>query len=133
LKKPFALLQSPYDWSLWTDLDCQIKGDVDPLFHTLGLGIDLALAWDEAETIDGLHLEEILYNGGVIAFRSQSPILRHWTDGIVKYQHLLPTDQEILARVIHLHKPPFLELSPLFNWPRTWGENPKTLIHHFFG
>src|SRR5579862_7309437 len=31
-KKPLACLQSPFVKSLWIDLDCEIRGQLDPLF-----------------------------------------------------------------------------------------------------
>lgn len=42
-KKPFALLQSPFPLSLWCDLDCQIRGPLDPLFFLLNFGVEISI------------------------------------------------------------------------------------------
>jgi len=42
-KKPFACLKTPFEKSLWIDLDCQIEGSIAPIFNALDNETELAL------------------------------------------------------------------------------------------
>lgn len=133
LLKPAVLLQSPFQQGLWLDLDCEIKGSVKPLFDSLSNGVDLALARDSVQDLDFLFPDEVLYNGGVIAFRRKAKILIQWQMATVQLKDPMPTDQEYLSRMIYLHQPQFTELLPIYNWSRIWGVNSESLIHHYCG
>jgi len=133
LKKPFALFQSPFDCGIWIDLDCQVKGTLEPIFHCLGFGTEFALSRDAEQHRPLLLPGEVHYNSGVIAFRKRTKILQQWREAIVAFKDLLPGDQEILSRAIFLHKPAVLELPFIYNWPKTFGANEHSIIDHFFG
>lgn len=127
--KPFALLQCPYSLGLWLDLDCEVKGDLTPLFNYLQLGADIALS-------SGRHFEftqEPIYNTGVIPFRQNAPILHEWALAITDFQDKIPSDEELLSRIIYLKKPLLIEFSPLYNWHTTFGPNPEALVYHHCG
>ncbi len=138
-KKPFACLSSPFALTLWLDLDCQVRGSLDPLFHSLGLGIEIALR-RESESIQQLHQQlefilpgEINYNSGVIAFSHSSSIIQQWTELAVQHNELFISDQQALSRAIFLHKPIILDLPNEFNWSVAEGYHEPATIHHFHG
>jgi hypothetical protein len=132
LKKPFALLESPFDQSLWIDLDAQVKGDVTPIFEALG-SFDIAVTKDREQSFDFLLPGEVNYNSGVIAFRKEASIIPHFIKVSQKFEQTLPGDQEFLSRTIYLYEPSLIELPPIYNWYHAWGPNTSALIHHFCG
>ena len=131
LKKPSAMLRSPFPLSLWLDLDCQIKGNLEPLFNLfLFNACELALVRDR-QNLESLLPGEVHYNSGVIAFRKDAPFLTQWIDTIAKLD--LPGDQEYLSRSLFLHKNDVLDLPPIYNWNGLWGENEHAVIRHYSG
>ncbi len=134
-KKPFAFLQSPFVRGLWLDLDCQVRDSLQPLFHSLMFG-DIALVPDIVRNIDNSCAslkDEVQYNSGVIAFQKDAPVLQKWADAIFEFQDQLPSDQEILSRVICTQRISVLELPLIYNWHKSWGENEEAIIHHYSG
>lgn len=130
-QKPLALLASPFSTGIWLDLDCQVKGSLEPLFHSLAFGAEIAIVPDHNQSVSTLLPNEINYNSGVIVFREQAPILLQWASLIEKYHDHLIGDQDILSRAIYLTKPFMVELPDLYNWNVFKGENPDALIYHF--
>lgn len=130
-KKPLAVLASPFSCGIWLDLDCQVKGSLEPLFHTLLLGAEIALVADHNQAINTLLPGEVNYNSGVIVFRKSAPILFKWASSIEKYRHHLVGDQDVLSRIIYLTKSAVVELPDLYNWNVFKGENREAIIYHF--
>jgi hypothetical protein len=138
-KKPFALLLSPFSFSLWLDLDCQVQKSLEPMFNSLFWGADIAIC-KERESVQKLHQEkgflqphEVNYNSGVILLRKGAPVLQTWAKEVELHndQHIF--DQQALSRVLSLSNTPLIELPPLFNWSRAQGSNPEAYIQHFHG
>ena len=136
LKKPLAISQSPFALTLWLDLDCQILGSLEPLFHSLVFGdIGLVREGDSIRQYDakkGLLLPgEVNYNSGVVAIRKNAKILQRWVD-LAKESSFLD-DQYALARAIFLYKPALVDLPPIYNWPNEYGPSEHVIIRHFDG
>ncbi len=138
-QKPFALLLSPFPFSLWLDLDCQVQGNLEPLFNCLAFGIDIAVKRD-IDAIQELHQKrgfiqpgEVNYDCGLIAFRKEAPILLHWAQEVKERNDQFVFDQQALSRAIARHQPSLLELPPIYNWSAVNGANPKALVVHFHG
>jgi hypothetical protein len=136
-KKPLALAHSPFDQTVWLDLDCQVHGSLEPLFNCLGLGVEIALVRepDQCQRIEwekGLLLDnEISYNSGVIALQKNAAILQKWKTLSLEQSHLFVGDQHALSRAIFLEQPPLFELPAIFNWKASHGRNPEAVITHF--
>lgn len=120
-KKPFALLQSPWPLSVWLDLDCQVRGSLDPLFHCLHFGGDIAVR----KRGEG-------YNAGVIAFRAGAPILHSWVDEVVERNDLYPMDENALSKLL-VGCESAMELPDVYNWNPLHGPNPHAVILHYQG
>ena len=132
LKKPLALLQFPFEYGLWLDLDCQVRKNLEPIFQGLYLGFEIAVVKDREQNFDFMLPNEIHYNSGVIAFRKGS-FLQKFADSLIQRKDQLPGDQEILSRAIFLHKPALLELPAAYNWFFPWGANEEASIFHYCG
>ena len=135
-KKPLAILRSPFALTLWLDLDCQVMGSLEPLFHSLVFGdIGLVQEGDSIRQHDaekGLLLPgEVNYNTGVIAVRKNAKILQQWVD--LAKKDLFLDDQYALVRAVFLYQPALVDLPPIYNWPNEYGPNEQAIIRHFDG
>jgi len=112
-KKPAALLLSPFEKTIWIDLDCEILAPIDPLFD-----YNLAFARD----CNGG------YNSGVIVYTKNSPLIQNWALTAQHSSHLYMGDQNMLPE-----DPAIEELPPEYNWRMSQGLNPSARIIHWVG
>ncbi len=139
-KKPLAMHLSPYEETLWLDLDCEVRGPLNPLFdHLENNPLKISVA-KEPEKVQVFELEkglilpgEITFNSGVVAFSKHSPVIAEWVEKSLKSNHKYIGDQHILSRILFNKDFTFKELSPLFNWNMRLGPNPEALVLHFVG
>jgi hypothetical protein len=136
-KKPFALLQSPYQRTLWLDLDCQVRAPLASLFEKCENPAGIALVRDPFQFTQGLdgytYPDEVLYNSGVIVYKKGSPIIDEWAEKTTSETADFLGDQNILSRVLFLRKEMFCELPLFYNWLSLLGEQPQAAIFHFSG
>ena len=136
-KKTFAFLESPFPLTCWIDLDCEILGNLGPLFRSLDGGADIGIV-QELEGVEqkskraGLIFpDEKSYNTGVVVFRQGAAILQQAAALAIKDNDQFLSDQEALSRAIYLYRPQIVEMIPLFNWNMTQGLNEQALILHY--
>lgn len=136
-KKPFALLQTPFEVTCWIDLDCAIKGCLEPLFNSLGDVAQIALVRELEETQDKdleqqyIFPGEVSYNSGVIVFRREAEVVHLWVEAALKQNDRFMSDQGVLSRVIFLYDIPLVELPSIYNWFRILGLNSEAVIIHY--
>ncbi len=136
-KKPFALLQTPFERTVWLDLDCEVLGPLDQMFDFCCQ--DAALA----KETEGHHLQEkqqgqlldaeIHYNSGVIVYQKNAPLLQLWAQSAGSLNSQFWGDQQLLSRLIFLEQFPIRELEPEYNWRMSQGLNMQALIIHWVG
>lgn len=126
-KKPLACLLSPFQRTLWIDLDCEIRGLLNPLFAYADDG--LAMAPNQFPSPHPYPM----YNSGVIAFRQRHPLLKEWTESCYQNNHLFQGDQEVFSHMIAEKGLSISVLPPIYNWGRCQEENPEALILHWHG
>lgn len=122
-KKPLACLLSPYDRSIWIDLDCEIRGSIEKLFIHADHPSGIAMAQDIQEG----------YNSGVIVFKKGLPLLKKWADEAFHTNHLYAGDQDILTKIITADQVKIMELAPIYNWSRIKGKSADAVIYHWHG
>ncbi|MCX6988534.1 MAG: hypothetical protein NTZ52_03390 [Chlamydiae bacterium] len=138
-KKPLTLLQSPFDISLWIDLDCQINGSLEPLFNSLLFGGEIGLVKEphflttELKDNGFLMQDALNFNSGVIVFRKQTNILHQWAMEAIEHHAQHIGDQDALNHALLNHQSHIIELPIEYNWIRHLGPNKKALIYHFTG
>ncbi len=125
--KPYALQQTPFDETIWVDLDCEITGPLAPLFQKIHLHSKMALALD-IDTAD-----DVVYNSGVIAYHRTSPLLSLWADLAFHQNDRFLGDQDILTHIIHHENIEVAELSSKYNWVIRSGINFEAIILHWAG
>ncbi len=130
-KKPFAFLSTPFQKSVWLDLDCEVLGPLDPLFThcTASLGLVRDFYTDHLPLYD----ERVRYNGGVVFFEHGTAILVELAEEAMRQSHLMWSDDLILANLIHKHKWPVVELPPEYNWRLSRGFTLDAVVIHWMG
>jgi hypothetical protein len=137
--KPQALVLSPYERTIWLDVDCEVLDSLSPLFDQIGTSsaIFLAKEPDEVEKKDReekiILPGETLYNSGVIGFRKGSDRIKEWAEAAITLQNEFVGDQNLLSRLIYLKKWHVEELDPIYNWRVDRGYNQKAKIIHWVG
>ena len=69
--KPFAMANSPFKKTIWLDIDCEILGDVSPIFSKIvpdKLSMVVDRPWSK-------RFNTTMYNSGVVAFEGRPKIL----------------------------------------------------------
>lgn len=139
-KKPLALLQSCYEKAIWIDLDCQVRGSLEPLFETYLIYDDVALVEDceidqKINQENGMLLPgELSYNAGVMAFRHGAKLIQEWAKQSLSHNHQFMGDQQLLVRIIYSEYYPIAMPPMEFNWPTArCGANPQAVILHWWG
>ena len=86
--KPFALLQTPFDQTVWLDIGCEVLASLEPLFRKLGC-FSVAFARDSRGS-------ELGYNSGVIVYSGKPPLLFDWAQACLEQNDRFLDDQAIL-------------------------------------
>lgn len=128
-KKPFACLQSPYRRAIWIDLDCEIRGSLQPIFDAQEHPSKIAIAKDGAQH----HYPFPMYNSGVIAFQRGAPFIQEWANRAFTENGSFPGDQDLLSHTIFDLRLPICELPPIYNWSIKNGSCPEAVIFHWLG
>lgn len=126
--KPFALLASPFDRSLWIDIDCEVRESLGPLFQ----GTHIAMTYDQGTSY---HERGLLspgapsYSTGVIGVSHGDPLIVTWAERCMKENHLFLNEQLLLSQMvgeIHL-------LPQRYNWHMRMEGCPDIAIAHYGG
>lgn len=125
-KKPFACLKSPFERTLWIDIDCEIRGSLIPLFEYAD---DFGMCVEKNEH----NLPYPLYNSGVIAFQKNHPLLALWQKAALEENRYFRGDQELLSHLIHRMELKIREIPPIYNWSRMNLDDKEAKILHWHG
>lgn len=138
-QKPFALCRSPYEKTLWLDLDTQVRASLGPLFQfdlgEGGIGVAAEPEWSQQLNLSRQIItpDEIMYNAGVVIYNRDSKIVQEWAKQSVSRNHLFCSDQQLLVDVLFREKLSFASLSPIYNWTVDREVNPDAVIVHWWG
>lgn len=138
-KKPFSLLKSPYRRTVWLDLDCQVRGSIQPMFELCENEGGFAAA-PEHQPSQNLNMQrgmiapgQTMYNAGVLVFHQNSKIVQEWADRSIDQNRRHCSDQQLMAVVLNARKYAFTSLSPFYNWTADRGCTPDVVILHWWG
>lgn len=135
-KKPFAALQTPFEKTLWLDVDCEVLGSVAPLFEqeeAISLAPETTPSQERERTLRTIHADETLYNSGVILYHHQTPIIEKWACAVLEEGDQFWSDQHALSRIIYNEKTPVTTLHENYNWRMSQGLNLHAVIVHWVG
>lgn len=136
-KKPAALLLTPFQRTLWTDLDCEIKQPLDSLFkncrdYEIGLVREPPYPPEKQSDLDKvLPAGTQVYNTGVILYPHGSNIVQKWAEAIFTQTSAFPGNQFLLAYLLRENKSSICELPAIYNWRMRFGPNPEAAIIHW--
>lgn len=125
-KKPLACLLSPFEKSLWIDVDCEVKESIAPLFALSG---SIAMAKDQIAPKG----DYPIYNSGVIAFHPKDPILSMWSRYCLENHSFFRGDQEAFSHMVYKENIKVAEIPSSYNWSRSLEEGEKAKIIHWHG
>lgn len=128
LKKPLAMKNTPFDRTLWLDLDCEIIGSIMPLFQKIHSHAGIAMAKEPSE--EG---EEPTYNSGVVVFQKDSPLIQKWAEVCLHGHTQFLSDQTAINSLIHESHIEIAELPAIYNWRVSFGVNIEAVILHWTG
>jgi len=117
--KTFAFLQTPYDRTIWLDIDCQVLKPLDPLFEASTSGI--AMVSEVERAIQKYRKHNLLlpnehtYNTGVVSYLRTCSLIPEWAKRTLSDKNLFFGDQNILSRLIHEQKVPLTVLPDIYN------------------
>ncbi|MCB1108827.1 MAG: hypothetical protein KDK44_04150 [Chlamydiia bacterium] len=135
--KPFSLMKSPFEKTIWIDLDCEIRGPLDPIFSFINSPSGFTVAPDTAyyqsvlESRNELLPGEVIYNSGVIGFRHKSRVIDLWTRELLSNHANYLGDQDALSRIIHRHRLPIHRMPKQFNARLRDAHDPSMTIIHY--
>ncbi len=128
-KKPMACLKSPFQRTIWIDIDCEIRGPIHSLFDYASKPIGFAMAKDQLD----FSTTYPTYNSGVIVFRQNHPYLKEWANLCLAQNKRFRGDQEAFSQMIAERSEAIDELPPLYNWSRCLEERTDAVIQHWHG
>jgi hypothetical protein len=123
--KPFAMLLSSFETTLWMDLDCEVRGSLEPLFDHLHPASDMSLISDPER--------EKIYNSGVVLFRKHSRLLKEWAEQCLGKSDQCLGDDYVLSPLIESGAYSFQELPKEYHWMMRGELNLSALILHWAG
>lgn len=127
-KKAGSCLASPYEKTVWIDLDCEIVRPLQGIEKWADLkGIAMAL------DVGAPSLQYPVYNSGVIVFRKNHPLIEEWAKQSLCSNHRFRSDQDLLSWIIADKGFELQELPPLYNWGIGYGEQDEVVIYHWMG
>lgn len=122
-KKPLAFLKTPFELTLWIDVDCEVLSSLMPLFDEWEEGIELALVRESNQRME--------YNSGVVLFSKNASFLQDWARLCLRDNDKYMGDQNALTDLLLKNKIPLKELDPIYNWLMSQGYNVSAVIAHW--
>lgn len=124
-KKPFACSLSPYDRTIWLDLDCEIVSSLQNLFSFCEHPSGFAIAKDQ--------IENSSYNSGVMVFKKNNTLIEQWAHLAWERNGQFRGDQDLLSKIILDARASICELPQIYNWIIGYGLNSQVVIYHWVG
>ena len=132
-KKPIALLSTPYQKTVWLDLDCEVLSSILPLFETCSPASPISMVREMASSHLPLFHPEIKYNSGVMAVEHGASLIQKWAEEAICSNHLFWGDDPLFSYLISVERYPINELSEVWNWRMSDAFCMNAKIYHWVG
>lgn len=131
-KKPIALAQSPYRYTLWLDLDMEILSPLAPLLNW-AQEYEVSLVREkEGDHLPRFH-PDIKYNSGLMVYRKGAPLIALWAERARLDCHRFWGDDPLLSALIAEEQYRVGEIDPCWNWRIRDGIRGDLKIIHWMG
>lgn len=137
--KPLAFLQTPYETTLWTDIDCQILKNIEPMFSLAEVPDGFASSYDKAQNEKYFQDHSILkckvkcYQVGVLVFKRHSKVISNWVKYCYTQNNQEYSEQSALSHILHENNFDITHFSDNYNWFQPDMKNPHAMIVHHTG
>jgi len=122
-QKPYAITQSPFEKTIWLDLDTFVIKPLIPLMDASDeSGIAMCRCYDRS-----------IFNSGVISFQTKLPLIQEWANTTTSTTHQFIGDQDVLNHLIQTQNFPVKDMPTIFNRRFQHGITDDTFIIHFSG
>ncbi|HUU59220.1 MAG TPA: hypothetical protein VMZ50_06735 [Phycisphaerae bacterium] len=128
--KPFAVLRAPFRRVAWIDLDCEVRGAIDPLLDPANRGAAVA-----RDPYCPSYDRRIAYGDGAVGFAHGDSVAGDWARAVLLHHREIRGSQAALNIVLHEWRRPgtAVPLPREYHWLRLDGENPDAVIVHWTG
>lgn len=138
--KPFALLQTPYDETIYMDLDCEVKTNLKALFSYCEHPSEFSAAYEmdifqkyyqqEKEILP----EEKVINSGLIIYKKTCSFIKLFAEKAQTHHPKFWGDQNLFQRLIFENQIPFNPLPSQYNFlPHPKLDHTNASIVHWGG
>lgn len=128
-QKPQACLLSPFDQTIWIDLDCEVLGDVGGAFSFLLPGKEIAVCEDVASFEE----RKGVYNTGFFVFTRNSSIIQEWNQVCRTEAEKYWGDDRALSSLLSKYGEQWGELPSIYNWRISQGVPFGAKVIHWCG
>lgn len=124
-KKPLAFLKTPFEKTIWLDLDCEVLGALEPLYDYVDSEVKMAIC----PVRDPEVMREFTpYSSGVVVFEKNAPMIFEWAQ---QDSALFLGDQDALSKVIFEKGCLVRELPEIYNWRMCGGVRMNAVVLHW--
>jgi hypothetical protein len=135
-KKPAACLLSPFDETIWIDLDCEVLAPLEDIFSYLNsneLAVWFGSSLHPPKGLEKIWEAEKLCNSGVVAFKKNSLLIREWAKQALENKDSYFGDECILSHLIYQNPDKVAFLPEIYNWRMSRGLPLEAKIIHWKG
>jgi len=139
-QKPQFFRQTPFQNTIWIDLDCEVRKNLTPLFTLLQnapsgfvISEDLPRATQARKEKKILSEDQKAYMAGVVAFKKTSLLIQKWADACAEQNDQFYSDQDVLNHLLYKDPVPITLLESHFHFLPFEGckqENDPMIYHH---
>jgi hypothetical protein len=132
-QKPFAFLATPYQRTIWIDLDCEILAPLEELFKYCHPVSELGIVREFRDAhLPRFHLES-RYNSGVVVFEQGAKLIHTWAQAALVDNHRFWGDDPLLSHLINASQVDVAEIPEMWNWRISQGFSIAIAILHWTG
>jgi hypothetical protein len=121
LTKPLILQLSPFQETIWIELNCEVCGPLAGLFEELTEDQEIGLSFEKND-------KGMMVNSSVVVFKQNTVLLTRWVEKSLKNHPLSQQDHYFFQSIFEIDPAHLKELNPIYNWGPTWGSNPSAII-----
>lgn len=127
---------SPFDRTIWLDVDCEVRGSLQPLFFfpLSSAKFSATSADNDLVVMTENTFEMPHYSAGVVIYEKGSAVIQLWNREIHKGSQIMCSEEDLLSLLIAHFEIEIVSLPHLANWEVSeYGPNPSALIYHWTG
>jgi glycosyltransferase involved in cell wall biosynthesis len=130
-RKPLCLLKSPFETTVWIDLDCEIRGNITPWLDSAANGLVLT---EDQHNPWCKQYREVPLQSGVVGVKKGNPLVSKWMEAIFQRPGEFRGDQEALNYIVAKMDAKIVILPAEYQWLRLAGDPPaNAVVVHWTG